>query len=211
MKFYIVGSVASGKSTLAERLSEKTGIPCRHLDEVVYTADPSEPWGDRKRPAEERDALFQKILNSRDYIIEDAGRACFLEGMKEADTVLLLDIPLAVRRKRILLRWVRQNLGIEPCIYRPGPGVLKAMYRWAKNYETGADGVKSRIAPSRTKRSCCTATENSAHTFSPSDFPPLFLFLWKTGANPAASHDAAGFAPVFKSVSVRIAYHAFTL
>ena len=152
MKLYIVGSVASGKSTLARRLSKTTGVPCHHLDEVVYTADPSEPWGDRKRPAEERDALFQKILNSRDYVIEDAGRECFIEGMRQADTIILLDIPLHVRRKRILLRWIRQNLGIEKCIYRPRPAVLKAMFQWAKNYDNGTDGTKKRVMPFCSKK-----------------------------------------------------------
>ncbi len=58
MKIYIVGSVASGKSTLARRLSQSTGIPCFPLDEVVHTEDVSRPQGNRKRTAEERDALF---------------------------------------------------------------------------------------------------------------------------------------------------------
>ena len=43
MKIYIVGSVASGKSTLARRLSQSTGIPCFPLDEVVHTEDVSRP------------------------------------------------------------------------------------------------------------------------------------------------------------------------
>lgn len=34
MKLYIVGPVASGKSTLARQLSRETGIPCFHLDQV---------------------------------------------------------------------------------------------------------------------------------------------------------------------------------
>ena len=36
MKIYITGSVGSGKSTYAERLSQVTGIECTHLDEIVY-------------------------------------------------------------------------------------------------------------------------------------------------------------------------------
>lgn len=146
MKLYIVGPVASGKSTLARKISEKTGIPCYHLDEVVYEEDPTDSWGNRKRPLEERDRIFSSILAQPDFIIEDAGRECFLQGMALADTVLLLEFSPAVRRRRIVLRWLKQNLGIEKTIYRPKVAVLRAMFRWTRNYDSGADGVKGRIA-----------------------------------------------------------------
>lgn len=146
MKIYIVGSVASGKSTLARKISHITGAPCYHLDEAVYTVDPSEPWGNKKRPLEERDHLFQAMLAQRHYIMEDAGRDCFRAGMEQADTVLLLEIPRIVREKRILLRWVKQNLGLEKCIYRPRFAMLQAMFRWARNYDTGADGTKALVS-----------------------------------------------------------------
>lgn len=145
MKLYIIGAVASGKSTLARRVAERTGVPCTHLDDVVYMPDPAAPEGNRKRPAEERDRLFQEVLAQKSYIIEDAGRTCFLEGLRQADTVVLLDPPIAVRRRRILTRWVKQNLGLEPCGYRPNFAMLRAMFRWSSRYDTGADGVRGRV------------------------------------------------------------------
>ena len=66
--------------------------------------------------------------------------------MEQADTVLLLEIPRIVREKRILLRWVKQNLGLEKCIYRPRFAMLQAMFRWARNYDTGADGTKALVS-----------------------------------------------------------------
>lgn len=146
MKLYIVGSVASGKSTLARRISQKTGIPCTHLDQVVYVEDPTNSWGNRKRAVEERDRLFQNAIAGDHYIIEDAGRACFIEGMQRADEILLLEIPLRIRQKRILLRWIKQNLGLEKCIYKPHFAMLKSMFRWARNYDRGTDGTKERVA-----------------------------------------------------------------
>lgn len=146
MKIYIVGSVGSGKSTLARLASARTGTPCHHLDELVHVPDPAEPWGNRKRPAAERDALFAAILARPDWIVEDAGRECFLEGMRRADAVVFLEPGPLVRRKRILFRWVRQNLGVEKCVYRPRLVVLKSMFKWARNYETGKDGTKARVA-----------------------------------------------------------------
>lgn len=151
MKLYIVGSVASGKSTLARRISKITCIPCHHLDEVVYAPDFTASWGNKKRPIEERNELFESILTSRDYIMEDTGREYFMEGMRRADTVILLEIPLIVRRKRILFRWIKQNMGMEKCAYKPRFNILKSMFKWAKDYDTGADGTKMRAAQFQAK------------------------------------------------------------
>lgn len=147
MRIYIVGSVASGKSTLARQVSEKTGIPCYHLDEVLRVADPAaKPWGNRKRPEDEIDRLFNDAL-AGEYVMEDNGRERFLEGMRRADQVVLLDIPLAIRYWRIISRWIKQRLGSEACIYLPGWRMLTNMFRWARNFDTGKDGVRERIKP----------------------------------------------------------------
>ena len=81
MKLYIVGPVASGKSTLARQLSRETGIPCFHLDQVARRRDPGAKVGNRKRTDEEREAIFQAILAREDYILEDTGRPCFAQGL----------------------------------------------------------------------------------------------------------------------------------
>lgn len=145
MKIYIVGSVASGKSTLARKISHITGAPCYHLDETVYTVDPSEPWGNKKRPLEERDRLFQAMLAQRHYIMEDAGRDCFRAGMEQADTVLLLEIPpssgksassCAGSSKTWAWKSVFTALALpcsKPC--SAGPGIT-----------TGADGTKALVS-----------------------------------------------------------------
>jgi len=147
LKIYIVGPVAGGKTTLAHRLSSLTAVPCFSLDNLVYEKDASFPSGNRKNPPEKRNKLFHNILMQNSYIIEDTGRPCFAEGMSAADTLLLLEPPLFVRQKRILFRWIKQNLGLEPCSYRPSLSMLKAMFRWSKDYESGADNLRERISP----------------------------------------------------------------
>ncbi len=97
MKIYIVGSVSSGKSTLAKKLSETLRIPYRSLDEVVHIPDKSNPWGNRKRKVEERDKLFYSVIQQPKWIIEDVGRACFEEGLKKADKIILLEISTKIR------------------------------------------------------------------------------------------------------------------
>lgn len=145
MKLYITGSVGSGKSTLAEKISKITDIPCTHLDEVVHIPCSSGQWGNMKRTDKEINSIFHSILTADSYIIEDSGRACFIDGMKNADKIIVLDIPLKTRRYRIIKRWIKQNLGVEKCIYKPRLTVLKSMFRWIRNYESGKDGTKLRI------------------------------------------------------------------
>ena len=143
---YVTGSVGSGTSTYARELSRVTGIPCTHLDDVVYEPDPASFWGNRKRPIPERDARFAAIIAQESWIIEDAGRACFEDGMALADRILVLNYPLCLRQWRIIKRWVYQNLGLEKSLYRPRLKMLRLMLRRAKGYDTDRDGVKFRLA-----------------------------------------------------------------
>lgn len=144
MRLYITGSVGSGKSTLAEQLSKITNIPCTHLDEVLHIPC-SSGWGNKQRSDEEVKKIFYSVINQNEYIIEDTGRECFIDGMKNADKIIVLDIPLKIRKYRIIKRWIKQNLGLEKSNYKPKIIVLKSMFRWIKNYESGKDGTKSRI------------------------------------------------------------------
>lgn len=143
MKIYITGSVGSGKSTLARRAAEKLGLEATELDSVVYEREPV----DRKRTPGERDALFQQILARESWVMEDAGRKCFFEAPEQADQVILLQPPAAVRDWRILRRWFRQRAGKEACGYRPDLKMLKSMFRWRRNFDSGRDGLKERLEP----------------------------------------------------------------
>ncbi|MEA4831150.1 hypothetical protein SDC9_186432 [bioreactor metagenome] len=142
MKLYITGSVASGKTTLARSISQRTGIPFYSLDEVVHEKDDTNPTGNRRRTPEERDLIFAGILAKPSYIIEDTGRECFEKGRREVDKIILLDIPIPVRRHRIIMRHLLQNFGLEKCGYKPTWKMLKCMFKWAREYDTK---IKARI------------------------------------------------------------------
>jgi len=146
MKIYIVGAVSSGKTALARKLSEKLNIRYQSLDEVVHIPDKSNPRGNRKRQLEERDNIFYSVIQQSMWIIEDTGRPCFVEGLKVADTIVLLEVPTRIRNYRIIKRWVKQRLGIEKCIYNPNLNMLKCMLQWSKDYDLGIDNLKERIS-----------------------------------------------------------------
>jgi adenylate kinase family enzyme len=146
MKIYIVGAVSSGKSTLAKKLSERLSITHNSLDEVVHKTDISSPWGNRKRDHKERDEIFRSIIQQPKWIIEDVGRPCFEEGLQEADKIIFLEVPTRIRSYRIIKRWIKQRLGIEKCNYKPDYKMLKSMFKGSKDYDTGKDNLKERIA-----------------------------------------------------------------
>jgi len=116
VRLYIVGSVASGKSTLARNISEKTGVPYFSLDEVVHEKDDTTPIGNRKRTPEKRDTLFSEILSKSSYIIEDTGRECFEEGLCQAESIILLEIP-PNKTKQAGTQWLMIGLARLHCLH----------------------------------------------------------------------------------------------
>ncbi len=66
-KVHIIGSVGSGKTTLARTLSSKLNLPYYELDNVVWRRSES---GDIRNTPEERDKQLHHIVNSNAWIIE---------------------------------------------------------------------------------------------------------------------------------------------
>lgn len=52
-----------------------------------------------------------------------------------ADTIVYLDIPLIVRIKRIITRYIKQQLKIEHSHYKSTLKMLKYMLKWTKDFE----------------------------------------------------------------------------
>ena len=126
-KIYILGSVGSGKTTFAKRLSNELNVPYYELDNLVWEYHPD---GDIRRSEEESERLFLEILNYENWIIENVGRSFFDKGFEEADTIIYLNISKRVLYKRVLLRWIKQNLGIEKAPYKTDIKMLRQMFAW---------------------------------------------------------------------------------
>lgn len=129
-KIYIIGSVASGKTTLATLLSNKLNIESYELDKIIYDDDN----GNIKRSEKEVKALFQKIINKNAWIIEDVGRETFVVGLQKADVVYYLKTSKVTIYKRCLTRWIKQKLKLETYNYKPTLKSLIQMLSWAKAY-----------------------------------------------------------------------------
>jgi len=132
VKLYIIGIVASGKTTLAKKLSDKLNIPCYELDCIVHD-DRVKPR--RKRTSGEQLEIIKKIDSCGSFIMEGVYRESYRELFDIADTILFLDPPLYVRIYRILKRFIKQRLGIEKSHYKPTYQMLKLMFKWTRDFE----------------------------------------------------------------------------
>lgn len=66
-KVHIIGSVGSGKTTLARALSKQYDQPYYELDNVVWKR---EKLRDIRRTDEERDAYLDEIVKTKRWIVE---------------------------------------------------------------------------------------------------------------------------------------------
>ncbi len=97
-KVLIVGIVASGKTTLAKRLSQKMNVPWYELDDIVH---PQTAAGRYKRTADEQVEVIRNIDKSGAWIFEGTDRESYQCLFDMADTIIFLDTPLWKRRVRI--------------------------------------------------------------------------------------------------------------
>lgn len=97
----ILGPGGAGKSTLARRLGERTGLPVVHLDRHYWhpgwVETPVDEW-----------RLVQRRLLAGDAWIADGNYSRTLdERLPRADTVILLDFPLWRAVPRVVRRTLR--------------------------------------------------------------------------------------------------------
>ncbi|MCT8136617.1 DNA topology modulation protein FlaR [Anaerobacillus sp. CMMVII] len=131
-KVHIIGSVGSGKTTLARTLSTKMKIPFYELDNVVWIRNKS---GDIRRSEKERDQYFNKIIQSETWIIEGVHHKWVSNSFREADLIIFLDIAFRKRKFRITKRYILQKLGIEKVNYKPSFKIYKKMFKWNAFFE----------------------------------------------------------------------------
>jgi adenylate kinase family enzyme len=111
-RVHIIGGPGSGKSSVAVRLSEVSGIPVTNLDEMFW---------DRRRPtygvratSNSRDAALAQVLAGSDWIVEGVYYSWLERSFRESEVVIILNVSVIVRDLRILRRFLNRKIGIEP-------------------------------------------------------------------------------------------------
>ncbi|WP_041056545.1 AAA family ATPase [Jeotgalibacillus campisalis] len=132
-KIHIIGSVGSGKTTLAKELSEQLAIPYFELDNIVWIRNKN---GDIRRTEQEREEYLNGILQTDQWIVEgihneDWVRSCF----NEADIIIYLHTAYSTRTYRIIKRYLKQKLRVEKSHYKPTFTIFMKMFKWNRSFE----------------------------------------------------------------------------
>lgn len=132
-KIHIIGSVGSGKTTLARELSTKLNIPFYELDNVVWIRHKN---GDVRRSEEERDKYLNTIINNENWIIEGVHNEEWVtNSMHNAELIIFLEPDYSVRTYRIVKRFFLQKLGLEKSNYKPTFKIFLKMFKWNRHFE----------------------------------------------------------------------------
>lgn len=132
MKIDIIGSVASGKTTLAREISARYGVPCYEKDNIVWERTPN---GDRQRTPEERDRLFNEIISGDDWIVEGSPRKVLRESFESCDFIIVLDVKTRIRLCRVIKRWLMQRAGKVAYNSKPTIRFLLYNFKWVFEYD----------------------------------------------------------------------------
>lgn len=130
MKIYIIGSTGSGKTTLAKYLSKKLNIKYYELDCIVF----DDLDNHRRRTNEEIDILFNNIINTDNWIIEDVGRDIFKSGREKCDKIYFIKLSKFEVIKRVIKRWIKQRRGLEEYNFPPTIKSLFYMFSYTRSF-----------------------------------------------------------------------------
>lgn len=142
MKILIFGSVASGKTTLARRLSAEKNIPFYEGDSIAWGFSGERRY---KRTDEEQKKIIDKIDEKGQWIIEGTYRESQRMLYDMADKIIFLDMPLFTRKYRIVIRFIKQCMRLEKCNYKPTFSMLKHMFMWTRDFEKNRKEHEDRL------------------------------------------------------------------
>ena len=146
MKILIVGTVGTGKTTLAKKLSKQYGIEYWEIDSIVHDNN-----NGKKRSLEEQDEIIKEIDKNKDWILEGVLRKNLYYLLEKAERIIYLDVSKIKRDIRIVKRFIKQNLKLEAANYKPDLKMLKSMFRWSNEFEVNKLNFEKELEKYREK------------------------------------------------------------
>ena len=140
MKILIVGTVGTGKTNLARKLSKEYNIKYYEIDSIVH-----DDINKKKRTPQQQNEIISNINKEDGWIIEGVLRENLEDLLEIAEKIIYLDIPKNIRNKRILTRYIKQKIGIEKSNYKPSLKMLKMMYKWSNEFEKNRDEFENKL------------------------------------------------------------------
>ena len=112
-RIIIIGCGGAGKSTLARKLGEKTGLPVVHRDQIWWAPG---NWQHLER--EEFDSRLLEELKKPKWILDGNFNRTMEPRLKKCDTVIYLDMPWYVCMKnwigRVIKNWGHARPDMAP-------------------------------------------------------------------------------------------------
>jgi adenylate kinase family enzyme len=134
MRIYIIGAAGSGKTTLAKKLSEIINVATTNLDDVFW-CNTNNSYG-VKRKINERNTMYEKILQKESWIIEGAYIEWPKKGFLLADKLVFLNIKESVINFRIIKRFLLRKLHIEKSDKKESIIGIYKLLNWNKKQRT---------------------------------------------------------------------------
>lgn len=143
-RILVLGGCGSGKSTFARRLSQRTGLPVVHLDQLYW----SPGWVER--PAEEFHRLLTQALEQPAWIMDGNYSDTLPLRLTRCDQIFLFDLSpaacvLGVLRRIAASRGKTRPDMAEDCPERLDLEFLRYTWRFARDK---APNVRSLVAES---------------------------------------------------------------
>jgi len=107
-RIMIIGQPGSGKSFLARKIGDQTGLPVVHIDNIHWQA------GWRERSAEEKARLCAEVHAQEQWIFEGGFSRSWDDRLARADVLIWLDIPLWLRAIRVIRRTLQYHGSSRP-------------------------------------------------------------------------------------------------
>ena len=128
----IIGCGGAGKSTLARKLGEKTGLPVVHLDQIWWAPG---HWQHIEKP--EFDEKLALELEKPRWILDGNFNRTIEARLEVCDTVIYLDYPRLVCLKnwlgRVIKNWGHRPDMTEGCTEWIDPEFVKWIWNFNKN------------------------------------------------------------------------------
>src|SRR5207248_9352838 len=116
----VIGSGGTGKTTVAQRLARRTGLPLIHLDLLYWRP------GWQPTPGEEWRETVRRLVAGERWIIDGNYGGTLDLRLAACDTVVFLDLPRVLCLWRVLVRQLRHF-----CRWRPAPpNRFRQALRW---------------------------------------------------------------------------------
>ena len=127
----ILGAGGAGKSELARRLAERTGLPVVHLDALYWRPGWTAPPEEEFRPMLDAAVAEERWILDGNFLRDDAGDPRFAR----ADTVVFLDLPRTACLRRAVWRAVRDRTRRRADLPAGCPESLELSFlRWVWRY-----------------------------------------------------------------------------